>query len=301
MRTKYQSNNKPTGLRRHRHLLVPFFLLVLFLSLAFGYWLYQQSNDTPIITEQVEQEAVQEAPAQSEPEPEIVLLNNVQSELDAWLDSATTASTTYSVLLKDPLTQSVLAEHSADEPFFAASIYKLYVAYLGLMDIDAGLENPSEQYNQGRTREQCIREMIRASDSPCAEQMWAEQGKAESTARLRDLFGLSGTSMEAITTTARDATTIMSRLQRGDDLSTDSTQLLRQVLENQMYRQAIPAGVPDATVYNKVGFYETGWLDTAIIELPSGREVILSVYVDGAGSRQIASLTEAIMTPLLAE
>jgi beta-lactamase class A len=268
---------------------------------AFGYRLYQQRSDISMDTEPVEQIVVQEVSPQVEPEPKVVPLASVQSELDAWLESAVSPTATYSVLLSDPLAEDVLAEHNADETFFAASIYKLYVAYLGLMDIDANLENPNEQYNQGRTREQCITEMIRDSDSPCAEQMWVEQGKQESTTRLNDLFGFTGTSMEAVTTTARDASTIMSRLQREVDLSTESTQLLRQALQDQIYDQAIPAGAPRAEVYNKVGFYETGWLDTAIIKLPSGREVILTIYADGAGSRQIASLTQAIITPLLAE
>lgn len=301
MRHTYQSDPR-ARVRRHRGIRTPLLLLIVFLLAAFVFWYFQtQSGDDPqqspeqsIGAQNEEAVSIEPQPDQKEEQP----LPGIQDELDAWLADAS-ANVTYSVMVRDPLTDTVLAEHNADETFFSASIYKLYVAYLGLLDIDAGAKDPNEVYNQGRSREQCITEMVRDSDSPCAEQMWNEQGKQASTQKLRQDFGFSGTSMEAVTTTARDAATLLARLQQGRDLSEPSEEQLRTALREQIYREAIPAGVPRATVYNKVGFYETGWLDAAIVTLPSGREVVVVIFADNAGSAPIASLTEAIMEPLI--
>lgn len=293
MKQNYQAPGRK-GIKRHSHIFIPVIFVCLLLAGAFVYRYVLVGEDTSV-SEQSEI-VTPEEPEEQTTETEIAPLPSVQAELDEWLAGA---SGTHSVQLIDPETQAVLAEHNADEVFFAASIYKLYVAYLGLMDIDDNEVDPEELYNQGRTRKQCIIEMVRDSDSPCAEQMWAEQGKESSTERLTDLFGFSGTSMTAVTTTARDATTLLVRLQQQQDLSAESDRLLRTALREQIYREAIPTGAPETTVYNKVGFYETGWLDTAIVELPDDREVILTIFSDGAGSRQIASMTEALITPLL--
>lgn len=300
-RHTYQSDTR-AGMHRHRGMRIPLLLLLAFLLGGFGYWYSQtqlgsdseQGSEQSVEVQNEETVSTEPQLEQDEEQP----LPEVQEELDAWLADAPT-NVTYSVVVRDPLTETVLAEHNADETFFSASIYKLYVAYLGLLDIDAGVEDPSEIYNQGRSREQCITEMVRDSDSPCAEQMWNEQGKQASTDKLAQDFGFSGTSMEAVTTTARDAATLLVRLQRSRDLSESSEEQLRTALREQIYREAIPAGVPRATVYNKVGFYETGWLDAAIVALPSGREVVVVIFADNTGSEPIASMTEAIIAPLL--
>lgn len=267
--------------------------------LAGAFFSYYFFGDQDESTESgVEQSQNNQQPDEAEvaQEPEVESLPDQQANLDSVIPSL---RGTHSVQLIDTETGTILAEYQETESFFAASIYKLYVAYLGLIDIENGDYEASEVYNQGRTRQQCIVEMVRDSDSPCAEQMWVEQGREVSTERLQG-FGFANTSMTALTTTVEDANRLLLRLQQKDDLNATSEELLRSALKEQIYRQAVPAAVPEAVVYNKVGFYETGWLDSAIVLLPNGREVILSIFVDSAGSREVAAITEAILSELVA-
>ncbi|CAN5651944.1 hypothetical protein BH23PAT2_BH23PAT2_01480 [soil metagenome] len=283
--------------KKHRRMLIPAIVLVVLLAGAFIYQRNKANPDSRAQDIPVIQKSDEEV-AETEPsEPDIDSLPSVQQELDAYI-AGVAGGVTFGVILEDSLTGEVLASHRANEPYFAASIYKLYVAYLGLIDIEAGLYEPDEPYTQGLTREACISAMIRDSNSPCAEKMWVEQGKEASDDRLKE-FGVTNTSMVAITTTAHDANRILYRLQQETDLGSDSSALLRQALKDQIYKEAIPTGLPSTTVYNKVGFYETGWHDAAIVTLPSGREVVLTVFNQNAGSRQTAALARTIFEPLL--
>lgn len=298
MYSSNKSRPKPGFIARYRHLKWPLLFVVLFLLGGLVYFLVMGQADSETADQPSAGVSETSEPASEEPEPQISTLPSMQAELDAVLP---TVSGEHAVLLEDPTTGDVLAAHREDASYFTASIYKLYVAYLGLVDIQNDATEPDELYNQGRTRQQCIIEMIRESDSPCAEQMWAEQGKAASTERLASSFGFEHTSMEALTTTVHDANIIMKRLQQQKDLNDDNTQLLREALGDQIYREAIPSAVPETKVYNKVGFYETGWLDVAIIELPSGREVVLSIFSDAASYPEVRAITEAIVAPLFEE
>jgi beta-lactamase class A len=291
--SRYQYSQRNTN-RPYAHIKLPLVIVAIFLVVGF-IWMWSQradddSDESPVVSEQV-------VDSDDMAEPDLApALPNRQDELDSWVASQ---SGTFGVIVEDPERDEVLAAHQSDEQFFAASIYKLYVAYLGLIDIAAGQYGANEAYSGSRTRIECITLMIRDSDSPCAEKMWAEQGKAESTERL-EAMGTTGTSMESLQTTAHDANVILKRLQQERDLTTEHTALLRQALLEQIYRDAIPAAVPTATVYNKVGFYETGWHDAAIVRLPSGREVVMTVYNRNAGSRQTRELTELLLAPIVA-
>ena len=92
----------------------------------------------------------------------------MQSTLDEWAESI---SGEYGVVISDS-DGNILAERNPTQKFFAASIYKLYVAYEGYKQVDGGLVDPSESYINGNTRLECLDLIIRESDSPCAENCW---------------------------------------------------------------------------------------------------------------------------------
>ena len=279
---------------------VPVLLVVTLLMVAFVFYLVADTVEDEEILQQQTQAVEEEAP---ESEEAIEPLPSVQAELDEVLASV---RGTHSVLIEDPMTGDELASHRPDETYFTASIYKLYVAYMGLQDIQAGLYEPDEPYNQGRSRMECIEVMLRDSDSPCPEQMWEEQDRATGNERLAEL-GLNNTDLLGISTTVRDVNVLLQRLYAEEDLDTTNTEIMRENLRDfpeREFRQGLPSAFDevdaDVAVYNKPGLYDEGWLDAAIIVLPSGRPVIISIFSDSAYYQEVRTITDAVISPLIA-
>ncbi len=194
----------------------------------------------------------------------------------------------------------MLASINPDSTFFAASLYKLYTAYLGYQDIDAGKANSAEDYNSGRTRSECLDVMIKESDSPCAERLLSELGKADVMSRLQAI-GITNTSMVSLSTTAKDAATMLAIIARGEGLTPASHSTLLKSMHDQIFRDALVNGFSDElAVYDKVGFNElVEYHDIAIVELKDGRKFILAVLTEGVGTRNIAELARRVEAMLL--
>lgn len=223
-------------------------------------------------------------------------LPNLQPVVDQWV---ATHPGTYAVKITDTSGQS-LAEIKGNQPFFTASIYKLYVAYIGYQAVDRGTYQLSDPYLSGYTRGKCLDAMIRDSYSPCGEKMWAELGKDNLTQKLKS-YGLTGTSMTGLQTTANDAAIILANIATGKDLSPASQAAYLDSMKTQddKYRRGLPSGIKDATVYNKVGWnLDQEWHDTAIVELPNGQKIIVSVFTDGVGFSNVAGLGTALQKAL---
>ncbi|MDZ7785922.1 MAG: serine hydrolase [Candidatus Saccharibacteria bacterium] len=233
-------------------------------------------------------EQTRQAPEEEpEPEPEPPRLLNAQPVIDAWGEQQ---SGTYSIVVYDLENEEVIGTHNEDEVYFAASLYKLYVAYEGYLALQRGEYQASEPYQSGNTFGQCLDKMLRESDSPCAEKLWNELGKADTTAQLES-YGINDTSMTAITTTAEDAATMLTRIWHGEELSAANKQKLLASLENQIYRDALAEGFKRGTFYNKVGFRGSNeYHDVGILELSNGRHYVVSVLTDGVGPRAMADL-----------
>lgn len=186
---------------------------------------------------------------------------------------------------------TVVASINPDQPFFAASIYKLYTAYFGYIEVDAGRANSAEAYSNGRTRSECLDVMIRESDSPCGEKMMNEIGKAELTSKLKAV-GITSTEMGSLSTTARDAATIMAKISKGEGLTPASQATFLESARNQIFRDALNKGFStNVTVYNKIGFKELKeYHDVAIVELKDGRTFIVAVLTENVGTKNIAEL-----------
>lgn len=216
---------------------------------------------------------------------------NLQPVVDSW---AAGIGGQQSVVVQDIGSGKILAAHNADKQYFAASIYKLYVAYIGYQLIDNGTYNPDELYQGGRTRAQCLDAMIRSSDSPCAEKLWNEIGKENITTRLKP-YGIERTSMSGLTTTAGDSAIILKRLYDGKDLKPASRKAMLDSMLGQIYRSALPAGFTSDKVYDKVGFRGTSeYHDVAIVSFDDGSGLIVSVLTTDTGTRNIAALAKDI-------
>jgi len=191
----------------------------------------------------------------------------------------------------------LLAESDQQKQYFTASIYKLYVAYLGSQDIDAGLHSASDPYLGQYTRGDCLTRMIQFSDSPCAEKMMAELGKQTMQTRLEAL-GVTDTSMARLSTSTKDAALVTRLVNNGQGLSEQSTNRLRTAMLQQQYRDALPKGFVGFEVGDKVGFYETGYHDSAFVKAPNSDSFIVTVFTDSVRSTTIIELSKQL-APLL--
>lgn len=283
---KYVRALKPS----HKKLARTTFVVVACLFLGIGlWWLLPDSSPSSV-------EPVQEQFEVDFSPPQAPQLPSLQPIVDDWLQENTG---TYSIKVTDT-SGRVLAEHNSQEVYFAASIYKIYVAYVGYQKIDDGSYSMDDSYISGYSRGQCLDAMIRDSDSPCAEAMWLELGKDEITQKMTS-YGLTDTSLAAVTTTASDAAAVMANIARGTDLSPESRVRFMDSLKNQeaKFRRGLPSGFTNFTVYNKVGWnLDQEWHDAAIIELGNDQELVVSVFSNGAGHTRIADLGATLETAL---
>jgi beta-lactamase class A len=139
--------------------------------------------------------------------------------------------------------------------------------------------------------------MIQFSDSPCAEKMMTELGKQNMQNRLNAL-GLTDTSMARLQTSTKDASLVTSLVNSGTGLSQQSTSRLRSAMLKQQYRDALPRGFTGFEVGDKVGFYETGYHDTAFVKAPNSNSYIVTIFTDAVRSTSITELSKQL-APLL--
>ncbi|HEY5550225.1 MAG TPA: serine hydrolase [Candidatus Saccharimonadales bacterium] len=262
-------------------------LLAAFVAiLAYTYWPSDEKR-TDSSTEQSSK--ANEPPAQ----PQTFPLIDLQPMVDTWVARQSGQA---SVVIYDLANKRAVASVNPDQQYFTASIYKLYVAYIGYQKIADGTYSADEPYSSGYTRIKCLDAMIRDSYSPCGEKWWNELGKESLTAKLKT-YGLSNTSMTGLYTSAGDAAIILQRLFERRDLTEAYTKAFLESMKDQpaTYRRGLPSGFSQSTVYNKVGWNgQIDWHDTAIATLPNDRSYVVTVLTEKVGSSQIASLGQAI-------
>ena len=220
-------------------------------------------------------------------------LINLQPTVDAWQAGQNGTS---SVVVYDLANNKTVASLNPNRQYFSASVYKLYVAYIGYQKVADGTYSADEPYLSGYTRIKCLDAMIRDSYSPCGEKMWNELGKEILTAKLKT-YGLTNTSMTGLYTSAKDAAIVLQRLFERRDLTNAHTNAFLDSLKDQpaKYRRGLPSGFSQSTVYNKVGWNGlVEWHDTAIVTLPNNRSYVITVLTESVGSSQISALGQAI-------
>lgn len=273
-------------------------IVVLIIAVIIGVFLYKNKTKQQPFTE-TNNQSTTESPT-SEPEMPVELpgptvdSEKIETTLNNWYKVQTG---TASVTIMDE-NGEIIAEVNGRKTYFTASIYKLYVAYIGYQKIDDGTYSLTEPYLNGWSRGKCLDEMIRTSHSPCAEKMWNELGKENLTSQLKT-YGLKDTSMTGLVTSSRDAAIILARIHRTEGLSAKSAKSLLDSMLNQIYRDALPAGVPKAKVYDKVGFNgQLEYHDTGIIRFNDKQTMIVSVLTSSVGSRNIKDLAARLNAAL---
>lgn len=222
----------------------------------------------------------------------------LQPVVDQWL---ATQSAEYGIVVYDPANQQIIASNNPDTKYFAASLYKIFVAYLALVDFQSGAQDPEETLTGGFTRKECVDKMIRESHSPCGEAMMADMGQEALRKRVSDM-NIKNTTFAGITTTARDSALILQYILEGKDLNTENTAFLKDAMrvQDQKWRNGLAKGAPEATWETKVGWNEQeNYHDIGIMTLPNGRQYVIAILSEGQGkSTPIANFAATIYAAL---
>ncbi|MDQ3064997.1 MAG: serine hydrolase [bacterium] len=224
---------------------------------------------------------------------------NLQPTIDAWLKEQSSA--VYSISVYDLQANKSIGQNQPDRNLFAASLYKLYVAYLSLIDIQNGDMNPNEILSGSYTRKQCVDKMIRESYSPCGEAMMADIGQTILEKRVKE-YGINNTTFAGITTSAQDSVEILRLIATKKHLNNDNTSFLLDAMEDQpqMYRNGLAKGAPDAKWATKVGWNESyNYHDVGIMTMSDGRKFAVAILSQGNGSSApIADFAKTIYAAL---
>ena len=189
--------------------------------------------------------------------------------------------------------------------FISASLYKLFVAYLVLDQVDTGeLELGTIVAGADVTVEYCLGIMITISDNTCGvalgnligwqviDQRLQYEGYANTTLNNYDE---TGALISDKLTAPVDVARLLKQLYKGDLLSPQSTELFMSLLQSQELNYALPTGLDkDILFAHKTGILDTVSHDVGFITY--GDQVLLVVMMtDGwsyAYDQSIALFTE---------
>lgn len=264
--------------------------LLLLIVLGLGVWWYfgHRTADAP----EPPEAAIEELP----PKPDVI---DLQPTIDAWLAER---SATYGILIYDPVAEQAIASHNPDRVFFSASLYKVFTAYLALLDMQNGVMDPNQLLLSGLSRKDCIEVMMRESNNPCGKALILDMG-LQTLGQRAKAMGINNTAFDNIATTAEDSILILRYIWEQRDLNRENTAFLRDIMRVQdpQYRQALPKGAPEAIWDSKVGYLSpTYYHDIGIMQLPDGREYFVAMLSENNGSpRPLADFSATIYAALV--
>lgn len=173
-------------------------------------------------------------------------------------------------LAVESLSGDIKAGYQADQSFITASTYKAFLGYVAYQEIEAGRLDPQAGTGEGSVAA-CMREMLVASTNPCAIAIGHKIGWPRVDELLHE-NGLVHTRLDNHTTghrnkvtTPADAVKLLSRIERGQGISSAHRQQMLEYLQIHNYRNGWPAGFSGHRVANKVGFLAFNTNDIAIV------------------------------------
>jgi beta-lactamase class A len=194
--------------------------------------------------------------------------------------------------------------HAQLEP---ASVSKLFIAYAVFRKIDRGELSYTSKVSSGLSVRACLRAMIEPSDNVCAVEL---RSKVTTKYLNRVLkhdgyndthFWYSGGRTKKTSTS--DLVTLLTRLERRELLSEDSTTRFLDLMHGQIWRNAIPTGLPanvrqvskSGTLGTPSGIVQT---DAAIVYGPVSRYAIAVMGTRGATIHSITRISKLIYRAL---
>jgi beta-lactamase class A len=214
----------------------------------------------------------------------------LQAFLNYW-DQAN--SGTWGIVLKD-MNGTISAGINPNRQFTAASVYKVYIAYVVYTKVDNGEFAMEQGTGNGNTVSGCLDMMIVRSDNGCAYALGDMIGWESNDGMLHAKgFGSTSLAYGGRVTTAQDAAEYLIQLQQGSLLSSGNRDAMLYKMGHNIYRYAIPAGSPGIHSANKLGALGAYSNDIAIVYHPKGTYV-LSVFSQGSNHSRIRELAREV-------
>ena len=245
----------------------------------------------------------------AEPKKEEVVLPDkidFQPVVDSWVNSV---GGNKSVLIYDLERNEVVGEYNSKENYSTASLYKLFVVYEGYRRVQSGEWNGDDSAGYtGNTVLECLDLAIRESNSSCAEALWDKIGRKDLENIIENDYGITDSDILDLVSNPQDIMKMMKIYYEHKDITDENLiarmkdSFLNQPETTYNWRQGLPSGFKNSTVYNKVGWDfnpdENVWNlyhDAAIVEIPDkSRHFIVVAMTNDVPYQNISRLGSMI-------
>lgn len=212
--------------------------------------------------------------------------SKVAAELQAIVNTFAQSNSASAGLVVADLRTKARAELNPSEQFVSASLYKLFVAYVTLSDVDTGtLALTDTTKGMGVSVGSCLNIMITVSDNPCGVALGGMYGWSALDTRLAsegyantilNNFSQKGSSFVYQKTSAEDVALLLTRLYNGELLSEKSSNHFFDLLKAQQINDRLPSGLPEGTVIaHKTGELDGYLHDAGIVFGPNGDYLVV--------------------------
>lgn len=296
-------------MKKLKKLVLVSILIVIFLIAAMGSFLVLKAifggnaSDDPISKEESTEESTNAIDDKEPEENETKIVEiNFQPVIDKWVK---TVDGNKSILIYDLNLNKIVGSYNVEEDYGTASLYKLFVVYEGYKRVESGKWNgEAKAGSTGYTINKCLDLAIRESYSPCAETLWSMIGHDALDKIMETEWDIINSDISKLVSNVSDINKIMKRFYEHPDFN-DSTLLenmwdsfLNQPKTTYDWRQGLPSGFDNASVYNKVGWeynpskkYWNIYHDTAIVKFPlvdgTTRDFIVTVMTNKVDHKYI--------------
>lgn len=258
-------------------------------------WLTQQ-RPTP---EQTSNDATQQSQQEATDAP--VTDAALTRQLAAWADAQPAH---YGIAVRELDGQRREALHQADRVMTTASTYKVFLAFAFLYGAEQGDTRYDQQLPIGYSAEVCLDRLLLRSENDCAYDLGNTVGwddidlllhHHDFTATHINNYDATGSPTQGDkTSTARDEALLMERLARGTLLGSEYTTAIVDRLKQQIWRERVPAGVPESVVVaDKPGWLDNVQNDAAIVYGPESTYVI-TIMSDSTSTAPLAELSRLV-------
>jgi len=292
MRSRYEDT--PKAPRKWLRLTTTL-VIVAIVGLVIGLWLGNNRADAPSGPSGEEQTTIEK--------------DDVSPVRDAALEKLVTdwasgQSANYGIVVEELTGSRRTAAYQADHSMVTASTYKVFLVYSYLNAVQQGAATLDQQLSIGYSAEACIDRLLLRSENDCAWALgdvlgWGQidaflEHEGFTATKINNYDDLGNAVRGDKVSTADDEARLMKRLQQGDLLDEKHTAMIVDRLKRQVWRERVPAGVPeDVVVADKPGWLDNVQNDAAIVYGPKSTYVII-ILSDGSSTAPLADLSAQV-------
>lgn len=292
MRSRYEDT--PKNPRKWLRLTTTL-VIVAIIGLVIGLWLGNNQADAPSGPSSEEQSTLQK--------------EDISPVRDATLeklitDWASGQSANYGIVVEELSGARRTAAYQADRSMVTASTYKVFLVYSYLNAVQQGAASLDQQLSVGYSAEACIDRLLLRSENDCAWALgdvlgWGQidaflEHEGFTATKINNYDDLGNAVRGDKVSNADDEARLMKRLQQGDLLDEKRTAMIVDRLKRQVWRERVPAGVPEGVVVaDKPGWLDSVQNDAAIVYGTKSTYVII-ILSDGSSTSPLADLSAQI-------